>query len=203
MAVLVLARDDLRRIIARRRRLGHDRYDEVWDGVYVMSPLADNTHQEIATLLAATLLQAGLPPESVVLAGTNVSDRVEGWKKNYRCPDVAVFLPGTRAVNHETFWHGGPDFAVEVRSKGDRSRKKLPFYATVGTRELLIVDRNPWALELYRLEEGQMRPAGRATAEGGEWVESHVVPLAMRLVAAEKRPAIEVRHRDGRGEWRI
>ena len=59
-----------------------------------------------------------------------------------------------------TFWYGGPDFAVEVISPFDRSRKKFEFYARVGVRELLLVNRKPWSLELYRLDRGRAE-AGR------------------------------------------
>ena len=60
-----------------------------------------------------------------IFPGCNVSDRPKRWKKNYRCPDVAVFLPGNPAEDRETHWFGGPDFAVEILSPYDRSREKL------------------------------------------------------------------------------
>jgi len=50
---------------------------------------------------------------------------------------------------------GGPDFAVEILNPGDRTPEKLPFYASVNVRELLVVDRDPWSLELFRLCDGQ------------------------------------------------
>ena len=46
---------------------------------------------------------------------------------------------------------GPADFLVEIISPGDKSRDKLAFYAELGVRELLVVDRYPWSLELYRL----------------------------------------------------
>jgi hypothetical protein len=33
----------------RRAESGADRFDEVWDGVTMMTPLADNEHQELAS----------------------------------------------------------------------------------------------------------------------------------------------------------
>jgi Uma2 family endonuclease len=206
MPMLIHDRDLERRLIARRRRLGHDRLDEVWEGVYVMSPLADDEHQAITTRLAAILdLAVGIEHAYQVRAGINVSDRTEGWKQNYRCPDVAVFLPDTHAVCHGVFWHGGPDLAVEIRSKGDRARKKRGFYAAVGTRELLIVDRGPsWGLELYRLREGRLESVGRATAENGVVLVSEVVPLAFGLESVPgRRPAVRVEHADGARTWRV
>ncbi|WP_161602073.1 Uma2 family endonuclease [Tautonia marina] len=205
MATLVLDSYVEDQILEQRRASGGDRFDEVWDGVYVMSPLANNEHQLIATRLS-TILQVILNfgERGLVFAGVNVSDRDDGWKQNYRCPDVAVFLNGTSAINRESHWLGGPDFAVEVASQGDRSREKLGFYATVNTREVLIVDRDPWALELYRLVEGTLTRVGTSRPGDAEALPSEVVPLAFRLIAAEPRPMIEVARRDERGEsWRI
>jgi hypothetical protein len=201
--MLVLDPEFQRDVIADRRARGIDRFDEVWEGVYVMSPLADDQHQGIATRLGSILdMGADLPAGSLVRVGINISDRPKGWKKNFRCPDVAVFLPGTTAINQGAFWQGGPDFAVEVRSRGDRARKKLPFYASVGTRELLIVDRNPWALELYRLDDAALRLVGKLTPGDGAALRSAVVPLTFGLRAGAERPVIEVAHADGR-RWDV
>lgn len=206
MAMLVRDRELERRIIADRRARGVDRKDEVWDGVYVMSPEANNEHQDIIgefdSLFREVIKRPGL---GCVMPGVNISDRDEDWTKNFRVPDVVVFLNDTRAINHDTFWQGGPDFLVEIASEGDRCRDKLPFYAQVGTREVLIVDRNPWCLEPYRLAEGTLILVGRSTIESGELLISEVLPLSFRLRAGEagSRPQIEVRRRDGEASWRI
>src|SRR5437762_13161398 len=96
MAIVVSDRDLERRLKAERRRSGADRYDEVWEGVYHMPPLAADDHQEIVceltTIFTVTIKWAGL---GLVRPGVNVSDREKGWKFNYRVPDVAVFLTGT------------------------------------------------------------------------------------------------------------
>jgi len=43
MALVSLEPTELKRLIIRQRReSGADRFDEVWDGVYVLAPLADN-----------------------------------------------------------------------------------------------------------------------------------------------------------------
>lgn len=203
MPLLVTDPELQKAMIRRRRRLGLDKFDEVWNGVYVMSPLADDLHQAISLRLAGILdLLAGLPPGSLVRAGVNISDRPEAWTRNYRCPDIVVFLPGTKAMNHGEFWQGGPDFAVEVRSPGDQSRKKLPFYGRVGTRELLIIDRKPWALELYRLDGDVLRSVGKISAGEGE-LTSQVVPLRFALHPANDRPRIVVTHATGQPVWEI
>ena len=34
-------------IIAKRQETGADSYDEVWEDVYVMAPMANNEHQDL------------------------------------------------------------------------------------------------------------------------------------------------------------
>jgi len=204
MPRMIVPPADMKRILRERRRNGADRYDEVWDGVYVMSPIADNDHQGIASDLAAVIREGiGWNRSIRVLAGANVSDRREDWTKNYRIPDVLVFLPGNPAEDRRTHFLGGPDFAVEVISRRDRSRKKFAFYAKVGVRELLLVDRDPWSLELYRLRDEAYELAGTSTLDRPEALASSVLPLSFRLLPGEPRPEIEAtRPADGRA-WSI
>lgn len=205
MVALITDPELANEMIARRREMGADRFDEVWDGVYVMSPMADNEHQSLATDLAA-ILKAVVewPGHGKVYAGINVSDRQRDWRKNYRCPDVAVYLNGTRAVDRRTHWYGGLDFGIEVVSRNDRSLEKLPFYEKVGTRELLLIDRDPWALTLYRLTEGRLVEAGRSAGTRPTAISSEVVPLSWTLKRARsKSPQILVAHSDGRQHWTI
>ncbi len=205
MPRLLMTDEAFQKLLRRRRVWGVDRRDEVWSGTYVMSPEADNEHQLLVTELAAALIQAlSASPGCKVVAGVNVSDQAESWTKNYRCPDVAVFLPGNPAEDRRTHWHGGPDFAVEVISKGDRARKKLEFYARVGVKELLLLDRAPWRLELYRLDGGALLPVGLSgPTTSGPAIECSVLPVSFRLVPAEPRPRFEVlQTADGRA-WTI
>ena len=187
-------------ILADRRAKGQDRFDEVWDGVYVMSPNPNNEHQELAFRLSSIVdVLAALNLGGRVFPGCNVSDRNEDWLQNFRCPDVALYLPGNPAVDHNTHWQGGPDFAVEIVSRNDRSWQKLDFYAAVGTRELLIVDRDPWRLTLLQLKGSQLVECGNSTVGDSRELLSEVLPLRFRLIARENLPVIEVRSTiDGR-----
>ncbi len=204
MTTVINDRETERRMIARRRRLGHDKFDEVWNGVYVMSPVANDEHQDVVCVLSTLLcLVIQWPGLGVVRPGANVSDRHQRWEKNFRCPDIAVFLNDTAAINCSTHWLGGPDFAVEVASRGERVARKLRFYAKVQTRELLIVERYPWCLKLYRLEDGELRLAGDSTVGSETWLASLVLPLSFRLIEGVKRPRLEVRHSDGQQSWMV
>ena len=202
MAVLLTDPDLEQRLIAERAACGGDRLDEVWDGVYFMPPPADDEHQAIQLEIAAILLAvAGRTKGAQVRAGINVSDREHDWKENYRIPDVAVFMPGTTARNCHTFWLGGPDMVVEITSHYDRTRDKLPFYSKVGVRELLVIDRQAWTLELYRPTAGQLALAGQSTVDQSDSLASTLLPLQFRLIAGTPRPRIEVKHADGVQQW--
>ena len=204
MALLVLDPFVEERLKAEREASGADRYDEVWEGVYMMAPLADNEHQDLQLSLASifqfVIVWAGLGRAH---AGANVSDREAGWEYNYRVPDVVVVLPGSAARDCRTHWCGGPDFAIEIASPGDRSRKKLDFYAGIGVRELLLIGRNPWELELYRLTNARLDRVGRSDLATPATLNSDVVPVSFRLVPGSARPKIEVTHRDGVQRWLV
>lgn len=184
-------------LIAERKAKGLDRYDEVWEGVYVMSPMANNEHQLLATELSATI-------STVVdwrnlgrtIAGANVSDRRDDWTKNYRIPDVLVFKNKTSAKDCVTHWLGGPELAIEIASPGDRTLDKLGFYASVGTCELLVIDRKPWKLTLFRLDDH-----GEFVADSVcEWDEPTRIRLRQFPIEFEFNPqdsTLSVFHRDG------
>jgi Uma2 family endonuclease len=203
MAILSVDPIELARLIRERRESGSDRYDEVWDGVYVMSPLADNTHQDLSGGLVTAFTSALKRDDRLrVQPGCNVSSRAKRWKRDFRCPDVAVFLPGNPAEDRETHWYGGPDFAVEILSPFDRSREKFDFYAKVGVRELMFVGRRPWTLDLYRRAGKSWELVGKSEpAPDSRFLHSEVLGLDFRLIPGTKRPRIEVVQAESGNRW--
>ncbi len=203
-AVLITDPGAVRRIKLRRERSPSAPRDEVWDGVYIMSPMADIEHQviglELASSLLATVKRRG---GGWVVAGLNVSDRIEDWKANYRIPDVAVFLAGNPAIIRKAHACGGPDLAVEILSEDDLARQKLEFYAKIGTREVVLIDRDPWAIELYRLADGALALVGISTPAAPEVLTSTVLPITLRLLPGDGRPTLEVASTDHPRVWRI
>jgi Uma2 family endonuclease len=184
-----------RQILADRAGSDGDQYDEVWEGVYVVTPLPNDEHQEIVSALDSILQEVvGWPQLGKVRPGVNLSDREQGWEQNYREPDVAVFLRDTKAVNCGTHWRGAADFLVEIISPGERTRDKLPFYSSLGVVELLIVDRDPWTLELYRQQDGQLAKIGQSTVAASEVLTSQTVGLTFQLLPGEPRPHLQVTH---------
>jgi Uma2 family endonuclease len=191
------------RLINERRAHGADRYDEVWGGVYVMSPAPNDEHQELATRFARPLLEVVEDPGlGVVRIGINLASDPDDWENDYRVPDVAVFLNDSRAVCHGTFWSGPPDFLVEIISPWDKTRDKLEFYSVQGTRELLLVDRDPWQLELYRLQAGQLALVAQASV-GDEAIDGEVLRLRFRLLPGTARPTIEIVSMDLQRSWTV
>jgi Uma2 family endonuclease len=194
----------VRKLKAEREATGHDRRDEMWEGIYVVSPEANNEHEDFAAeLIVVFAAVRGEVGGGKIRAGGNISDRVKEWHKNYRVPDVAVYLSGNPARNCGTHMVGGPDLAVEILSDGDLARKKVDFYAKINTREVLILDREPWALELYRLADGRLVLVGISTLEKPDLLTSIVLPLTFRLLPGEDRPTIELSRLGGGQTWRI
>ena len=199
----VIADPDLERSLIRRRRLREeDHHDEVWEGVYVMNAQPNDEHQSIVSRLTFIFENViGEQKLGHIRPGTNISDRHQGWKENYRCPDVAVFLNDSTAINRRTHWQGGPDLAVEIASPRDRTWEKIEFYASVGTRELLIIDRDPWTLELYRLTDSQLTLVDKLTVDSPDSFQTESVPLRWRLISGPHRPLLEATVPDGAQHW--
>lgn len=204
MATVILDREFAAKLREERAAAGADRWDEVWEGTYMMAPLPNNEHQLIASRLAALFQEVvGWNSPVIVQAGANITDRDHGWQHNYRCPDVVVYFPSNPAANRDTHWFGGPDLAVEVTSEDDRAREKIPFYAKIGTRELLIVDRDPWQLELFRLADNQLKSVGTTSIGDGRNLAVACMPLNFQLVSEDNRPSILVTHTVDGHTWNV
>lgn len=54
---------------------------------------------------------------------------------------------------------GAVELAVEILSPGDETYDKLPFYAAVGVREVLVVDPETLGVELFVLRGGRLHAA--------------------------------------------
>ena len=191
-------------IRTRRESVESGHRDEVWDGVYIVMPDPNIEHQELMTQLGAIIVFIiAFPKLGRVHGGGNISNRDKDWIGNYRIPDLSVFLNETRAIDRDSYWLGGPDFAIEIVSPGDLSREKLPFYAKVGTREVLIIDRDPWTIQLYRLQGKELVLVNVSTPENSIPLESEIVPLSFRLIAGSPRPSIEVKSLNDGQTWTI
>lgn len=122
---------ELQALLERRKRLGQDRRDEVWEGVLHMVPGPAGEHAmlsaQVKRLLAAPAAAAGL----IVTDEFNVG----GSKSDFRIPDGGLHRSQPRGV-----WIATAALALEILSPDDETWQKLPFYAAHHVDEVLIVD---------------------------------------------------------------
>jgi hypothetical protein len=114
---------------------------------------------------------------------------------------MALFSAHGPARDRGTYWHGGPIVALEVVSPDDRSREKLDFYAKIGTREVLIIDRDPIQIELFQLRRGELVSAGIIKPGDGKSLASGVVPFKYQLIRSRPRPKFKIIHAETGQEW--
>lgn len=116
--------------LARRRALGQDRRDEVWEGVYHVAP-----HEHARNGIAAMAL-VELLPRPAKAAGLLAGGSFDlGSPEDFRVPDLG--------------YHRGPvdelhvpsaALVVEVLSPDDETFRKFDFYARHRVDELWAVD---------------------------------------------------------------
>lgn len=137
-------------LLADRRRFGHDKRDEVWEGVLHMVPSPGTGHQRRARQLLFALAGIAERRGLEVLYETSVFDPPEGLN-NYRVPDLVMVDPtyvSDRGIEGHTI------LAVEILSPNDESRDKLPFYARVGVREVWLFDPKKHTVEMFQARDG-------------------------------------------------
>jgi Uma2 family endonuclease len=137
--------------LEERRRLGHDRFDEVWDGVLHVVPSPSAEHQFFEGDLEAVLRPLALAAGLKIVHNLDLLDREQG-DANYRQPDIAIVSPAdviSRGIN------GHAELVIEIRSPNDESYEKLPFYETCKIPECWIVNPVTRELEVFVLHRGK------------------------------------------------
>lgn len=133
---------EFERLLERRRALGQDVLDEVWEGVYVMNPAPAQGHahitQQLAELLAPPARAAGLWP---LMSIFNL-----GEPGDYRIPDGGLLRERTNNVYAPT-----AALVVEIISPGDDTPEKVPFCAKHHVDELVIIDPQQHTVEWLTL----------------------------------------------------
>jgi Uma2 family endonuclease len=173
--------------LAHRRLTGIDRFDEMWEGILHMAPAPAYEHQRIVTGL---LMFLGRLCESdgrgTLTVQINVFGDTAVPSQDYRIPDLTFVAAGREQVLAADGARGGPDAVIEVRSPGDETYDKLPFFARLGVREVIVIDRDSKRTEIYRLA-GTQYVAVAPDERGG--LRSEV--LAVRFLRANDRLAME------------
>jgi len=154
-------------LLKRRRELGHDVADEVWDGVYHVNPAPAEGHaeivQQLAELLGPLARAAGLIPRLSVFNLGEPSD--------YRVPDGAL----VRERGNRTYVPTAA-LILEVVSPNDQTWEKLGFYAAHHVQELVIVAPETRSVDWLGLSDGQYRPLAHS-----ELIASDAAELAGRI----------------------
>jgi Uma2 family endonuclease len=170
--------------LAHRRRLGLDRYDEMWEGVLHMTPAPDYEHQRIKAKLH-TFLDNLLSrhPRGLIALEVNVFNDASS-EPDYRIPDLSFLSSRRESLMGRDGIHGGPDAVIEIRSPEDETYEKFPFFASLGVREVVVIHRDSKRPEIHRLAAGTF---AQAAADSSGWVASETMGIRMR--ASDPEPA--------------
>jgi Uma2 family endonuclease len=140
-------------LLERRRRLGLDRRDEIWEGVYRMMPAPGYAHRLIEEQLEELLRPLARAAGLRYGGGFNL-----GEQDDYRIPDRALYRPEDGAD-----WQATAALVIEIVSPGDESWKKLPFYAAHDVDEVLILDPAMHKVDWLALQDSsEYRPIERS-----------------------------------------
>jgi Uma2 family endonuclease len=141
---------EMEAVLARRKELGQDTYDEMWEGVYHMAPSPFPWHGIVQAEVLSILRTAALKRGLVVTGPFNLGDD----KDSYRCPDAGVHETIPEALYVPTAL-----VVVEIVSPGDDTFKKFDFYWEHMVEEILTVQRD------RRVQFWERRSDYRQTAE--------------------------------------
>ncbi len=159
-------------LIEERRKRGLDRHDEMWEGVYHMVPPPSEEHQDIVdTLFGMFFAYVAKHGLGRLRSMKGVRD-LSSPEQNFRVPEW-IFLRSGREhllVAKSSYVDEGPDLVLEVRSPGDETLDKIPFYEKMRVGELLLIDRDTRSVKLHRLAGDGFRtispgPDGWLTSE--------------------------------------
>jgi Uma2 family endonuclease len=121
---------ELELLIERRKKLGIDLFDEVWEGSYHMAPAAHSSHgyidRQLVIVLDPFARRAGL-------IGTGPFNL--GVPDNYRVPDGAYHRTLPLSV-----WIDTAAIVIEVVSPDDETYAKFEFFFDHRVDELLIAN---------------------------------------------------------------
>jgi hypothetical protein len=139
-------------VLTRRRRLGLDTHDEVWDGDLHVNPAAHARHGLVQAQVQRFFGECAPEAELRAIAEFNLGDEAD-----FRVPDAGLLRPAPGRLYHST-----AALVLEVVSPGDETWDKLDFYAAHGVDELLIVDPLKRTVEWLGLRDGRYEPIERS-----------------------------------------
>lgn len=168
MSTLVVGdQPEIKDWLDRRRALGQDGFDEVWEGVYHVAPNARAEHGVVA---AGVLFALEGPARAAGLWGCGPFNL--GGADDFRVPDggwfraapTGVYLPSALVV-------------LEVLSPQDETFNKFGFYHIHGVDEILVADPSERTVACWARHGTEYQPATR----------SEVLKVSMAAVQADVR----------------
>jgi Uma2 family endonuclease len=132
---------ELEQLIARRRALGLDTFDEVWEGTYHMAPAPRFRHSYLDHAVAVALDPYAQAAGLIGSGPFNLGD-----SDNYRVPDGGYHRRLRDAIYLDT-----AAVVVEILSPDDETYEKFPFYVAHGVDEVLVVEPDQHQIRLFVL----------------------------------------------------
>ena len=172
-----------RQILDLRKGTGADRWDEMWEGVLHRRPMPSRRHQELEGALERWLWTHWAQPQ-----GNRVYHQINvaspgGWPNDYRIPDLVLLTRDRFPIDRDEYFEGPPTAVVEIRSPGDETDEKLPFYGRIGVPEVWIIDRDTKAPEIHVLR-GRAYERQSPAADG--WLLSPATGVQLRAEPGER-----------------
>lgn len=131
---------EVQQLIQRRQALGLDRFDEIWEGNYHMTPGPSAAHAYLDRRLGIVLEPHA---QAAGLVGTTAFNL--GQPDDFRVPGGGYH----RGVPSGT-WVATAAVVVEIVSPNDETYEKFGFYARHGVDELLIADPEASTVTIWR-----------------------------------------------------
>ena len=142
-----------------------------------MPPMPNRDHQDLGLELATWLRTFWAKPRgNRVHQQINVAS-VGGWPNDYRIPDIVLLTPDRFHIDRNEYFEGAPTVVLEIRSPGDETIEKMPFYATLGVPEVWVVERDTKEPGLWVLKKGAY---ARQLPDEGGWLRSASTGILLR-----------------------
>ena len=140
MRAVILEVDEA--LLVERRRTGIDRFDEMWEGVLHIVPMPSARDRELVSVLGYRLYDVAHA------AGYSIAPTIRVYRADddYRVPDLAIWSP---EAGSERGIEGAPVLVVEIRSPGDETMEKVPWYLGRGSESVIVIDLATLACDLH------------------------------------------------------
>lgn len=176
---LLLEEGAIRSLMELRRDRGLDRRDEVWEGVLHMVPPANEAHGTTSSALSFATFPAAQRRGGRIVTALGLRAPGSG-ERNYRVPDLVYVAPEDLPRLGKVYLEGGAAVVFEILSENDDTYKKFDFYASLGVREVVIVEPGEPRAEVYRLA-GDRFLAVAADSDGRTPIQALGVRFERRL----------------------